>query len=89
MACTGMCVYFKYYDSQMLLTFISFVFFQLVNLCANDGQRLFDVWVMGAFAVSGVAALVGSGYAVYLLGWWGLLGFFIFFLFLPLQVIQF
>ncbi|KAF6041457.1 hypothetical protein EB796_000239 [Bugula neritina] len=45
---------------------------QLVNLCANDGQRIFDcilfsVYVFGSVPVVGVAV-----YSVYLLGIWGI-----------------
>ena len=57
-----------------------------MNLCANDGQRLYDACMMGVFALGGIASVAGAGYAVYLLGAWGILGFVVFFLFLPIQV---
>lgn len=42
--------------------------------------------MMGVFALGGLASVAGAGYAVYLLGAWGVLGFVVFFLFLPIQV---
>lgn len=58
---------------------------QLVNLCANDGQRLFDACMLGVFALAGIASVGGAAYSIFLLGAWGILGFAIFFLFIPIQ----
>ena len=57
-----------------------------MNLCANDGQRLFDACLLGVFAIGAFGTIVGAAYSIYLLGWWGILGFVTFFLFLPVQV---
>ncbi|KAF6016862.1 ABCC5 [Bugula neritina] len=59
---------------------------ELINLCANDGQRIFDACLSGVFSLGAFISLVGAAYSVYLLGLWGLLGFGVFFLSLPLKI---
>jgi len=59
---------------------------QVINLCANDGDRLLYL-CRDSVAVTGmVGCICGVVYSMYLLGPWGLLGFFVFFLFFPIQV---
>jgi len=60
--------------------------FQLVNLCANDGQRLYDAIQHGPFLFSVLPVIGATVYAGYLLGPWGIFGFVIFFAFIPFQV---
>ncbi|XP_077987901.1 ATP-binding cassette sub-family C member 5-like [Glandiceps talaboti] len=59
---------------------------QFVNLCANDGQRIFDVCQFGVFIVAGpllgIGIIILSG--VYM-GVWGLIGSMVFILFYPVQ----
>ncbi|KAF6025479.1 ABCC5 [Bugula neritina] len=57
----------------------------LVNLCANDGQRLYEALLHAAFAVSAIPVIGASIYAVHLLGPWGIFGFVVFFAFIPFQ----
>ena len=57
-----------------------------MNLCSNDGQRIFDACVFGVLAVGALGSLAGAAYSIYLLGWWGIVGFVTFFLFMPVQV---
>lgn len=48
---------------------------ELVNMCTNDGQRLYEVLANGPFIVGGpVVFIAGSVYLVYLIGLWGLVG---------------
>jgi len=60
--------------------------FQLVNLCANDVQRLYDALLYSGFLFSIIPAVGVTVYTAYLIGLWGLLGYAIFFSFIPLQV---
>ncbi|XP_067948420.1 ATP-binding cassette sub-family C member 5-like [Watersipora subatra] len=60
---------------------------ELVNLCANDGQRLFDATMLGVFSLGALTSIIGAAYSIYLLGAWGILGFVTFFSFLPVQVL--
>lgn len=57
-----------------------------MNLCANDGQRLYEALLHAAFAVSAIPVIGASIYAVHLLGPWGIFGFVVFFAFIPFQV---
>jgi len=66
-----------------------FVLFQLVSLCANDGQRLYDAVQFGPFVFSAIPVIGATVYAGYLLGPWGIFGFFIFFAFIFFQVSMF
>ncbi len=61
---------------------------QIVNICSNDGQRLFDAIVVGNFVLSSIILMVAvvtmSGVLV---GWGAVIGVLAtFFLFYPLQV---
>ncbi|KAF6040457.1 ABCC5 [Bugula neritina] len=58
---------------------------ELVNLCANDGQRLFEAAILGVFTIGSIGSLGGALYAIHLLGAWGILGFSVFFMFIPIQ----
>jgi len=60
--------------------------FQLVNLCANDVQRLYDALLYSGFLFSIIPVVGVTVYTAYLIGLWGLFGFAIFFSFIPLQV---
>jgi len=55
-------------------------------LCANDGQRLFEAAILGVFTIGSIGSLGGALYAIHLLGAWGILGFSVFFMFIPIQV---
>jgi len=57
-----------------------------VNLCSNDGQRIYEAVLNAPFILSAIPAIFAAAYAVYLLGWWGIFGFAIFFAFTPIQV---
>ncbi|XP_070538074.1 ATP-binding cassette sub-family C member 5-like [Ptychodera flava] len=60
---------------------------QFVNLCANDGQRIFDACQFGSFIVAG--PLLGLGIIILasaFLGGWGLLGSLVFIFFYPCQL---
>jgi hypothetical protein len=60
---------------------------QVVNLYANDGQRIFDGVSMLTNLLAGPLLVIGAtAYAIYLLGAWALIGFGILLLVLPLQV---
>ncbi|XP_050417371.1 ATP-binding cassette sub-family C member 5 isoform X2 [Patella vulgata] len=48
---------------------------ELVNMCSNDGQRLFEVMANGPFVIGGpVVFLAGSIYLGFLIGVWALIG---------------
>ncbi|XP_006823925.1 ATP-binding cassette sub-family C member 5-like [Saccoglossus kowalevskii] len=60
---------------------------QFVNLCANDGQRIFDACQFGPFVVAG--PLLGIGVivlATVYMGIWGFMGSLVFIIFYPVQV---
>ena len=60
---------------------------QVVNLFANDAQRIFDLCVFGPLIIGGpVIALGGCIYIGLLLGPYALFGMVAFVLFYPLQV---
>lgn len=61
-------------------------YFQLVNMCSNDGQRLYEAFIFGSLSFAGVPAIGGAIYTISLVGLWGMLGFGIFFLFIGIQV---
>ena len=67
--------------------------FQLVNMCTNDGQRLYEVLANGPFIVGGpVVFLAGSIYLVFLMGVWAFVGigtFIVFFILMVLTVPSF
>ncbi|XP_054569765.1 LOW QUALITY PROTEIN: ATP-binding cassette sub-family C member 5-like [Eptesicus fuscus] len=57
---------------------------ELVNLCSNDGQRMFEAAAMGSLLAGGpVVAILGMIYNVFILGPTGFLGSAIFILFYP------
>ena len=63
---------------------------QIINIYANDGQRIFDGVSMIVNLIGGPLLLIGATiYAIYLIGPWALLGFFILLLLLPVQVLPF
>ena len=60
---------------------------QVLNLYANDGERLFKGATWAAhLANASVILIVGMAYAISLFGVWALVGFFIQLLMIPLQV---
>ena len=60
---------------------------QLVNLVANDSQRLFDAVSVTPIVVGGpFIAIAGTIYCIYILGPWALAGSFFLFMFYPYQV---
>ena len=60
---------------------------QVLNLYANDGQRLFQGATWGTHVTSGLIMLIaGMAYAISLIGVWALIGVAIILLMLPLQV---
>ncbi|XP_076047153.1 ATP-binding cassette sub-family C member 5-like isoform X2 [Oratosquilla oratoria] len=59
---------------------------ELINLFANDGQRIYDFAVLGPLIIGGpVVALGGVFYILFLLGPWALFGMLTFLLFYPFQ----
>nr|QST14989.1 ABCC5 protein [Diaphanosoma celebensis] len=59
---------------------------ELINLVANDGQRIYDFAVIAPMVVGGpFVAVVGSAYIIWLLGPHALVGVFTFILFYPVQ----
>ncbi|PSN45519.1 hypothetical protein C0J52_13173 [Blattella germanica] len=59
---------------------------ELINLFANDGQRIYDVAVFGPMAIGGpIVAVCGVFYILWLLGAWALLGMTVFLVFYPVQ----
>nr|CAD7589367.1 unnamed protein product [Timema genevievae] len=59
---------------------------ELINIFANDSQRIFDVVLFGPMIVGGpVMTVCGIGYILWLLGPWALLGMIVFLLFYPTQ----
>ena len=60
---------------------------QVLNLYANDGERLFQGGTWAAQVANGpVVIIVGMSYAISLFGLWALIGFAILLLMIPLQV---
>ena len=60
---------------------------QVLNLYANDGERLFKGATWAAHLANGpIILIVGMAYAISLFGVWALVGFFILLLMIPLQV---
>ncbi|XP_077988244.1 ATP-binding cassette sub-family C member 5-like [Glandiceps talaboti] len=60
---------------------------QFVNLCGNDGQRIFDACQFGPYIIAGPLLAVGViVISVVFLGWWALIGSLVFILFYPFQV---
>ncbi|KAK7090505.1 hypothetical protein V1264_010291 [Littorina saxatilis] len=48
---------------------------ELVNMCSNDGQRLYEVMANGPFILGGpLVFIAGSVYLVFLMGVWALVG---------------
>ena len=74
-----------YYYFIVCFCFVSV--FQLINLFANDGQRIFDFVVLGVLIVGGpVVGVGGVVYILWLLGPYALSGMLAFLLFYPIQV---
>ncbi|XP_070538168.1 ATP-binding cassette sub-family C member 5-like [Ptychodera flava] len=60
---------------------------QFVNLCGNDGQRIFDACQFGPYIIAGPLLAVGViVISVVFIGWWALVGSFVFVLFYPFQL---
>lgn len=61
--------------------------FQLINICSNDGQRLYEAVSVGPLLAGGpLVALLGLSYTAYFLGPTALLGSTVFVLFYPTMV---
>lgn len=61
--------------------------FQLINICSNDGQRLYEAVSVGPLLAGGpLVALLGLSYTAYFLGPTALLGSTVFILFYPAMV---
>lgn len=59
----------------------------MINLFANDGQRIFDLVVLGVLIIGGpVVGVGGVVYILWLLGPHALFGMLAFLLFYPMQV---
>lgn len=62
------------------------VFFQLINLFANDSTRIYEVINMGPLLCGGpFVAIVSTVYTVWILGPHAIVGMIIFLLFYPVQ----
>lgn len=76
--------------TKNLITLKLYVFFfllQLINLFANDSQRLFDMVLFGPMILGGpVTMIFGIIYILWLLGPWALFGMLVFTGFYPIQV---
>lgn len=60
---------------------------QLINICSNDGQRMFEAAAVGSLLAGGpVVAILGMIYNVIILGPTGFLGSAVFILFYPTMV---
>lgn len=60
---------------------------QLINICSNDGQRLYEAVSVGPLLAGGpLVALLGLSYTAYFLGPTALLGSTVFILFYPTMV---
>lgn len=61
--------------------------FQLVNMCSNDGQRMFEAAAVGSLLAGGpLVAVLGVAYNLFILGPTSLLGSAVFILFYPTMV---
>lgn len=61
--------------------------FQLINVCSNDGQRMFEAAAVGSLLAGGpIVAILGMVYNVIILGPTGFLGSAVFILFYPAMV---
>lgn len=61
--------------------------FQLINICSNDGQRLYEAVSVAPLLAGGpLVALLGLSYTAYFLGPTALLGSTVFVLFYPAMV---
>lgn len=61
--------------------------FQLINMCSNDGQRMFEAAAVGSLLAGGpIVAILGMVYNVIILGPTGFLGSAVFILFYPAMV---
>ncbi|KAB7494177.1 Multidrug resistance-associated protein 5 [Armadillidium nasatum] len=59
---------------------------EVINLFANDGQRIHDFVTLGSFFITGIlVAVVAICYILYILGPWALLGMISFLFFYPFQ----
>jgi len=59
----------------------------VLNLYANDGERLLQGTTWAAYVANGpIVVIVGMAYAISLFGVWALIGFAILLLMIPLQV---
>ncbi|KAJ7324685.1 hypothetical protein JRQ81_017705 [Phrynocephalus forsythii] len=62
----------------------SFYLLQLINVCSNDGQRMFEAAAVGSLLAGGpLVAILGMVYSVVILGPTGFLGSAVFVLFYP------
>ncbi len=58
----------------------------MINLFANDGQRIYEVASFGPFIIGDpFVAAIGTGYTIWLLGPHAALGMLVFVLFYPVQ----
>jgi len=52
---------------------------QLINVCVNDSQRIYDAILLTPLLFMTVPILFMVAYSTYLIGYWGLLGFIVVF----------
>lgn len=59
---------------------------ELINLFANDGQRIFDLVILGPMIIGGpISMILGVTYVLWILGPWPVLGLCSMFIFYPIQ----
>ena len=63
------------------------LYFQLINICSSDGQRLYEAVSVGCLLAGGpLVGILGLSYTTYFLGPTALVGSAIFLIFYPFMV---
>ena len=76
---------FRLQDISSIIYFL--LLFQIVNICSNDGQRIFEVFAIGPLLIGGpFILLLGIVYTVFLIGPWALVGSATYLAFYPFMV---
>lgn len=79
--------FLKFQNSRNSVDVLNTFIFQLVNICSNDGQRLFDACAIGPLLFGGpIVLLYGTVYSAFLIGPWALIGSATFIAFYPFMV---